>query len=122
MRGFEFANSCALPDSIIVGSNETDWPCAAFRIDSRTLTGRKPFLETGYSYLPLAWAATLAFYLRPFLGEAGTVLKVSSTLQGEGGGEIYELTYSVPPAQADLDRMCKCVHPVPLPSNSKRLF
>jgi len=57
------------------------------RIDSRTLTGRKPFLETGYSYLPLAWAATLAFYLRPFLGEAGTVLKVAGATVGYEDGQ-----------------------------------
>lgn len=52
------------------------------KIDSRTLTTRKPFLETGYSYLPLAWGATLSFYLRPFLGEAGTVLKVAGATVG----------------------------------------
>ena len=36
---------------------------------------RRPFLETGYAYLPLVWGGTLAHYLRPFLSEAGLILQ-----------------------------------------------
>ena len=37
----------------------------------------KPFLETSYSYLPLVWGATLAFWLGPALQEGGHILPVS---------------------------------------------
>ena len=42
--------------------------------DKRPLS--RPFLEAGYAYLPLVWAATLAHYLRPLLGDAGRILQV----------------------------------------------
>ncbi len=38
----------------------------------------RPLLQAGYAYMPLVWAATLAFYSRNFLGRAGTVLQVSA--------------------------------------------
>lgn len=38
----------------------------------------KPFLETSYSYMPLVWGATLAFWLGPALQEGGHILPVST--------------------------------------------
>lgn len=40
----------------------------------------KPFLETSYSYMPLVWGATLAFWLGPALQEGGHILPVSLPL------------------------------------------
>ena len=37
----------------------------------------KPFLESSYSYMPLVWGATLAFWLGPALQEGGHILPVS---------------------------------------------
>ena len=36
----------------------------------------KPFLETSYSYMPLVWGVTLAFWLGPALQEGGHILPV----------------------------------------------
>ena len=51
---------------------------------SAACTGRKaskvrlkPFLETSYSFMPLVWGATLAFWLGPALQEGGHILPVS---------------------------------------------
>ena len=38
----------------------------------------KPFLESSYSYMPLVWGATLAFWLGPALAEGGHILPVSN--------------------------------------------
>jgi len=35
-----------------------------------------PFLRLSYSYVPLVWAATLAYHSQYLLGEAGRVLQV----------------------------------------------
>ena len=40
----------------------------------------KPFLESSYSYMPLVWGATLAFWLGPALQEGGHILPVSLLL------------------------------------------
>ena len=40
----------------------------------------KPFLETSYSYMPLVWGATLAFWSGPALQEGGHILPVSLPL------------------------------------------
>jgi len=37
----------------------------------------KSFLELSYGYLPLVWGGTLAYYLRPFLTEAGRIAPVA---------------------------------------------
>ncbi|KAL3157783.1 hypothetical protein ABBQ32_012207 [Trebouxia sp. C0010 RCD-2024] len=41
----------------------------------------KPFLESSYSYMPLVWGATLAFWLGPALQEGGHILpRVTATV------------------------------------------
>lgn len=40
----------------------------------------RPFLQTGYAYLPLVWGSTLAFYLDNLLERGGTLLQVSLLL------------------------------------------
>lgn len=42
----------------------------------------KPFLETSYSYLPLVWGATLAFWLGPALQEGGHILPIATATIG----------------------------------------
>ncbi|GAX80437.1 hypothetical protein CEUSTIGMA_g7876.t1 [Chlamydomonas eustigma] len=51
-----------------------------------SVLGAEPssFLQLGYGYLPLCWAATLAHYLPPFLTEAGSILQVTAHTFGSG--------------------------------------
>ncbi|KAL0019848.1 hypothetical protein WJX79_006536 [Trebouxia sp. C0005] len=42
----------------------------------------KPFLETSYSYMPLVWGATLAFWLGPALQEGGHILPIATATIG----------------------------------------
>ena len=56
----------------------------------------KPFLETSYSYMPLVWGATLAFWLGPALQEGGHILPVRVPLA------LLQLLHAVLPLMKEL--------------------
>ena len=62
------ASSDSKPENAVVGSAG----------GGTQQTKLKPFLETSYSYMPLMWGATLAFWLGPALTEGGHILPVST--------------------------------------------
>ncbi|MEW5308688.1 MAG: hypothetical protein WDW38_000627 [Sanguina aurantia] len=49
---------------------------------SRRMPPPTRFLNLAYGYLPLTWAATLAFYLPSLLLEGGTILQVTANMVG----------------------------------------
>lgn len=55
------------------------------RLPQAQLPPARPLLQAGYAYMPLVWAATLAFYSHNFLGRAGTVLQVGAATIGLEG-------------------------------------
>lgn len=68
----------ALPGLLAWGTDSASSLAGSWgRQGSQQAALSRPFLEQGYAYVPLVWAATLAFYLKPLLGEAGRILQVS---------------------------------------------
>lgn len=57
------------------------------------------FVELAYGWLPWVWAATLAFYIESFMGEAGRVVQVAAATFGADGSHLPRLVV-VPPVIA----------------------
>lgn len=69
----------ALPGAAAAATDGLMRLVAGRQPDKRKL---KPFLETSYSYLPLVWGATLAFWLGPALQEGGHILPIATATIG----------------------------------------